>query len=428
MKTGIDGEPIPETKQEFAAQYKEWLAYQDKVFEESNRRARIVAGSSKQYSRDEIKELKKSWEELYQKNLAEFEEKLKYEASPEGQAELRKIEIESRVSQHKKTYEDSLKNEHLSPEDLQEKMNNFEKEKGEALRAKADADIQREKSAAPPPPPPPAPGEPCGCPMKLTDQQKDMHKAVKGGLGTTVNPVGSAASGVSNKLAGSLLKVNSLVTAMGDTGGSVFAALNNAGLGGTQLSVLAGKIQSMKSASDSFKAEADRLSNPATLMNMVGVASMAGKIGCALGIEGLDVSVALNVVTENGKTSIAVSGNIQADLDTMLDNILEGTDLAGAAGALSIGIDDTMAKMDEAAGAMNGMIAEGEAMMRESLSIVTEFTQVNFLANLVGDGSDPCNTLASGIKGNLLSSEFQDFANNSLASVKSPTTIGSGFR
>jgi hypothetical protein len=428
MKTGIDGEPIPETKQEFAAQYKEWLAYQDKVFEESNRRARIVAGSSKQYSRDEIKELKKSWEELYQKNLAEFEEKLKYEASPEGQAELRKIEIESRVSQHKKTYEDSLKNEHLSPEDLQEKMNNFEREKGEALRAKADADIQREKSAAPPPPPPPAPGEPCGCPMKLTDQQKDMHNAVKGGLGTTINPVGSAAGSVSNKLAGSLLKVNSLVTAMGDTGGSMFAALNNAGLGGTQLSVLAGKIQSMKSASDSFKAEADRLSDPATLMNVVGVAGMAGKIGCALGIEGLDVSLTLSVVTENGKTSIAVSGNIQADLDTMLDNILEGTNLTDAAGALSVGINDTMAKMDEAAGAMNGMIAQGEAMLQESLSIVTEYTQVNFLANLVGDGSDPCNTLAAGIKGNLLSSEFQNFANNSLASVKSPTTIGSGFR
>lgn len=428
MKTGIDGELIPETKQEFVAQYKEWLAYQDKVFEESNRRARIVAGSSKQYSRDEIKELKKSWEELYQKNLAEFEEKLKYEASPEGQAELRKIEIESRVSQHKKTYEDSLKNEHLSPEDLQKKMNNFEKEKGEALRAKADADIQREKSAAPPPPPPPAPGEPCGCPMKLTDQQKDIHNAVKGGLGTTINPVGSAASGVSNKLADSLLKVNSLVTAMGDTGGSMFAALNNAGLGGTQLSVLAEKIQSMKSASDSFKAEADRLSDPATLMNVVGVAGMAGKIGCALGIEGLDVSVVLNVVTENGKTSIAVSGNIQADLDTMLDNILQGTDLAGAAGTLSIGINDAMAKMDEAAGAMNGMIAQGEAMMQESLSMVTEFTQVNFLTNLVGDGSDPCNTLAAGIKRNLLSNEFQDFANNALASVKSPTILGEGFR
>ena len=91
MKTGSDGEPIPETKQEFITQYEEWLAYQDEVFEESNRRARIVAGSSKQYSRDEIKELKKSWEELYQKNLAEFEEKLKYEASPEVKAELRNI-------------------------------------------------------------------------------------------------------------------------------------------------------------------------------------------------------------------------------------------------------------------------------------------------------------------------------------------------
>ena len=428
MKTGIDGEPIPETKQEFITQYEEWLAYQDEVFEESNRRARIVSGSSKTYSRDEIKELKKSWEELFQKNLAEFEDKLKYEASPEGQAELRKIEIESRVAQHKKTYEDSLKNEHLSPEDLQKKMDEFEKEKGEALRAKADADIQREKNAAPPPPPPPAPGDPCGCPMKLTDKQKDLHNAVKGGLGATKNPVGSAASDVSAKLAGSLLKVNSLVTAMADPLSPMFATLNAAGLGSTQLSALAGRVESMKGAADAFKNEADRLSDPATLMNLVGVAGMAGKIGCALGIEGLDIGVALSVVTEGGKTSIAVSAKIQADLDTMLDNVLEGTDLTGAAGALSTGINDAMAKMDEAAGAMNGMIAEGEAMMAEALGMVTEFTQVNFLANLVGDGSDPCNTLAAGIKGNLLSTEFQDFANNALASVKSPTTLGAGFR
>ena len=415
MKRDWGGNNIPETSEEcrqLRGEGRKWIIdkYKSKV------------------SSEELEVMLKEHFEKTERDIAQFEEKEAFEASPEGQALAAKRAEENMIAQHRHYYREGLRNQRLSPEELKKKMEEYEVDGGASIRAKEDADIQREKAAAPPPPPPPAPGDPCDCPMKLTDKQKDLHNAVKGGLGAITNPVGSAASDVSAKLAGSLLKVNSLVTAMADPLSPMFATLNAAGLGSTQLSALAGRVESMKGAADAFKNEADRLSDPATLMNLVGVAGMAGKIGCALGIEGLDVSVALSVVTENGKTSIAVSANIQADLDTMLDNVLEGTDLTGAAGALSTGINDAMAKMDEAAGAMNGMIAEGEAMMAEALGMVTEFTQVNFLANLVGDGSDPCNTLAAGIKGNLLSTEFQDFANNALASVKSPTTLGAGFR
>ena len=272
--------------------------------------------------------------------------------------------------------------------------------------------------------PPRDPNAPCPCDGVLTPAQKALHAA---GL-SLKNPVGDSSRGCASKLAGSLIKVNGLISAVNDPGNNLYPFLNSAGVGDGKLNSLLNSTQSMANAVGVLQAEADRLSDPATLMSTIGTMSLYGKIGCALGIEGLDITVALQASSGGGVNKIAAAVKVQADLDKILDNALAGSNLTDGANALSSGIDGVMGGIGAAVSGINDVVGAGQAAMAEAMVKVAEFTQVNFFANLVGDGTDPCNTLAVDVTKNALSPEFKRYADDALASVKSPTTVGAGFR
>jgi len=85
----------------------------------------------------------------------------------------------------------------------------------------------------------------------------------------------------------------------------------------------------MQIAVDAFKSQADKLSNPQTLMSVIGSMNFYANLGCALGIEGLDVSVSVGVLTGNGQNAISVAGGVQVDLYRIIDNFSRNPSGAG---------------------------------------------------------------------------------------------------
>ena len=279
----------------------------------------------------------------------------------------------------------------------------------------------------------------CPCKTKLTEEQKTLHNTTSG-TSQIQNSVGSKAGQVSGGLSSTISKINNLITHLAPisngaeppvyTLSSYGQALQAAGINSSALNSLQNKVTSMKSSVDAMKTESERLTNPQTLMSTIGTMNFYGNIGCALGIEGLDVGVALGVVTANGKTSISVAGNIQVDLDKLVGNISDSVDLNAAAGQLSAGMDSISSKINDSISTMNGLVSAGQDKLTEAQIKVAEFTQITFLSNLVGDSSDPCNKMAVESADNLLSPQFRGLSQSAISSVSSglKTNVGDGFR
>ena len=279
----------------------------------------------------------------------------------------------------------------------------------------------------------------CPCKTKLTEEQKTLHNTTSG-TSQIQNSVGEKAGQVSGGLSSTISKINNLVTHLTPisngavppvyTLSSYGQALQAAGINSSALNSLKNKTTSMKSSVDAMKTESERLTNPQTLMSTIGTMNFYGNIGCALGIEGLDVGVALGVVTSNGKTSISVAGNIQIDLDKLVGNISDSIDLNAAAGQLSAGMDSISSKINDSISTMNGLVSAGQDKLTEAQIKVAEFTQITFLSNLVGDSSDPCNKISVESANNLLSPEFRGLSQSAISSVSSglKTNVGDGFR
>jgi hypothetical protein len=279
----------------------------------------------------------------------------------------------------------------------------------------------------------------CPCKTKLTEEQKTLHNTTSG-TSQIQNSVGEKAGQVSGGLSSTISKINNLITQLdpildpdppyASTLSSYGQALQAAGINSSSLNSLKNKVTSMKSSVDAMKTESERLTDPQTLMSTIGTMNFYGNIGCALGIEGLDVGMALGVVTSNGKTSISVAGNIQIDLDKLVGNISDSIDLNAAAGQLSAGMDSISSKINDSISTMNGLVSDGQAKVEEAKLKVAEFTQITFLSNLVGDSSDPCNKMAVESANNLLSPEFRGLSQSAISSVSSglKTNAGDGFR
>lgn len=279
----------------------------------------------------------------------------------------------------------------------------------------------------------------CPCKTKLTEEQKTLHNTTSG-TSQIQNSVGQKAGQVSGGLSSTISKINNLITHLTpiinegppptSTLSSYGQALQAAGINSSALNSLKNKTTSMKSSVDAMKTESERLTNPQTLMSTIGTMNFYGNIGCALGIEGLDVGVALGVVTANGKTSISVAGNIQVDLDKLVGNISDSVDLNAAAGQLSAGMDSISSKINDSISTMNGLVSAGQDKLTEAQIKVAEFTQITFLSNLVGDSSDPCNKMAVESADNLLSPQFRGLSQSAISSVSSglKTNVGDGFR
>jgi len=264
----------------------------------------------------------------------------------------------------------------------------------------------------------------CPCKQKLTDEQKDLVNS-QSGKSFVQNTTGGQAGGVSSALGQSLSKLNALKTALTTpTAGTIGGALGNTGVDTAKLQTIINNTTKMQNAVDTFKAQADKLSNPQTLMSVIGSMNFYANLGCALGIEGLDVTVSVGVLTGNGKNAISVAGGVQVDLDRIIDNFAknpEGSGLESAAKDFNTALEGINSKINDATGAISKVTSDSVNMISQAAGAIAKYSQINFFSNLIGESNDPCNKMSVAVnQGGLLTPEFQQLAGAANASVASP--------
>lgn len=264
----------------------------------------------------------------------------------------------------------------------------------------------------------------CPCKQKLTDEQKNLVNS-QSGKSFVQNTTGGQAGGVSSALGQSLSKLNALKTALTTpTAGTIGGALNNTGVDTAKLQDIINNTTKMQTAVDAFKAQADKLSNPQTLMGVIGSMNFYANLGCALGIEGLDVTVSVGVLTGNGKNAISVAGGVQVDLDRIIDNFAKnpsGAGLESAAKDFNTALEGITSKINDATGAISKVTSDSVNMISQAAGAIAKYSQINFFSNLIGESNDPCNKMSVAVnEGGLLTPEFQQLAGAANASVASP--------
>ena len=262
--------------------------------------------------------------------------------------------------------------------------------------------------------------KPCPCKKKTpTDEELAAHAWCQ-----TNSPVQNVVGKNAGALGKALDKSIAAFSIINDPTSTLYTKLGGLGVNTGKLDNMANNLLSMKNSVDLFKAEADRLSDPKNLMSLVGQMDLYGKIGCAFGIEGLDISAAASIVTEDGHSKISAMINVQADIDKMIGDPLDLGAIDDIAQGISEGMDKVTGAMNEGIGALNDLTTKANDLMAEAMLKISEFTQINFLINLVGDGNDPCNKLQAKISGNLLSPEFKEYAQRAYDSTHAPTDAG----
>jgi hypothetical protein len=251
----------------------------------------------------------------------------------------------------------------------------------------------------------------CPCKQKLTDGEKGVLN-----FGLTkemLNDPNAAAAGLAKQLGGR-------------NGGRLAGLISSAGNPLTDptgvLTSALPSLQRMKSSLDSqagivdkFAAESARFTDPRYLTSIISSMSLFGELNCALGIEGIDIGVGLNVVNNNGQFSIDYAVNANVDIEKVLNKFSDGSgsDLADKVKDLQSGLDSAFAAIDEANSKLNGIMDEAAAAQAQAAAFIAKYTSINSLANLINEAStDPCFKLGSTLNGSLVSPEFLNTVSN----------------
>lgn len=246
----------------------------------------------------------------------------------------------------------------------------------------------------------------CPCKQKLSEGEKGI---LNFGLSSEMlkNP-NAAAIGVVRQLGGS--NGNRLATIIGN-------ATANPPLPYSQqitpllpsLTALKDKIDQQSGIVNVFEAECNRMTDPQYLTSVISSLSLYGELSCALGIEGLDIGVGLNVVNQNGQLSIQAAVAANVNIEKILNQFDSGlgTDVASAVQSLQSGLDGAFAAIDQVNNAINGVMAEAAAIQNKAADFIRDYTNISSLANLVNNAStDPCFKLGSTLNGSLVSPGF----------------------
>lgn len=251
--------------------------------------------------------------------------------------------------------------------------------------------------------------QPCPCKQKLTEGEKGVLST---GLSQDMlkNP-NAAAIGLARKLGGQNGdRLAGLITTA-QTGGPLdplYSAVPS-------LQRMKTSIDKQSDIVDAFEKECNRFTDPRSLTSIVSSLSLFGEMNCALGIEGIDIGVGLNVVNNNGQFSIDYAVNANIDLEKILNKFSDGsgTDLANKVKDLQSGLDDVFKKMDEANAALNKIMDESAAMQKQATDFIAKYTSITSLANMIDLGTnDPCFKLGKTVNGSLVSPEFLNAVNN----------------
>jgi hypothetical protein len=257
----------------------------------------------------------------------------------------------------------------------------------------------------------------CPCKQTLTDGERGI---LNFGLTNEMlrNP-NAAAIGIARQLGGAnAFRIEQLIQAaqVGGPTNALTTAL-------PELNRVKGAINVLDNRVDAFENECNRFTDPNQLINIISSLSLFAEMQCALGIEGLDIGVGLNVVNQNGQLSInyAVAANVDLEkiLNQFSDNNL-GTATADAVRQFQEALGKAAGALDAANGAIAGLMDAAEAPQNQAADFIQKYTSINALANLINEANtDPCFKLGSTLNGSLVSPDF-------LNAVRGGTPTGFG--
>jgi hypothetical protein len=156
---------------------------------------------------------------------------------------------------------------------------------------------------------------------------------------------------------------------------------------------------------------------------MISSLNLYGQFQCALGIEGLDIGVGLNMIQQDGKQSINAMIAAQVDLEALLNQIDSGsgTALAGniqnAINSFQAGVAGVFEKIDAANSAVNGAVDAATAKLAEALSFIDKVTSINLMSNIISESDDPCNQLSVDATVNVVDPQFTNTVRTALTST-----------
>ena len=250
---------------------------------------------------------------------------------------------------------------------------------------------------------------PCPCKQKLTEGQKGI---LNFGLSSEMlKDPNAAAIGAVRQLGGrNGGRLANMIESMQSAGGGI------GGIGGGSfgqafpvLQRLQSKLDNMNGIVDAFAAESKRLSTPEGLLSTISSLSLFGELSCALGIEGLDIGLGLNVVNENGQLSLQYAIAANVDLEKVLNQISPGSGSELAEGVLAAqgALDEAFAKLDEATAKINEVFQIADDIQNAAADFIQKYTNIQTLADWITEGlSNPCFKLGSTINGSLVSPQF----------------------
>lgn len=248
----------------------------------------------------------------------------------------------------------------------------------------------------------------CPCKQKLTDGEKGV---LNFGLSQAMlNDPNVAKVELARQLGGrnGLRLANLITTAQTVPLSSLFDAVPS-------LQRMKNSLDSQEGIVDAFAAESARFTDPRYLTSIVSSMTLFGELNCALGIEGIDIGVGLNVVNNNGQFSIDYAVNANIDVEKVLNKFSDGsgTDLADKVKDLKSELDGAYAAIDEANNKLNSIMNEAAAAQAQAAAFIAKYTSITSLANLINQAStDPCFKLGSTVNGSLVSPQFLNAVNN----------------
>jgi len=257
----------------------------------------------------------------------------------------------------------------------------------------------------------------CPCKQSLTDGERGI---LNFGLTNEMlrNP-NAAAIAVYRQLGGANgARIESLIQAaqVGGTSNALTTALPELNRVKSAINVLDNRV-------DAFENECNRFTDPKQLINIVSSLSLFAEMQCALGIQGLDIGVGLNVVNQNGQLSINYAVVANVDLEKILNQFSDnnlGTATADAVRQLQEGLGKITGVMDQANALIGGLMDAAEALQNQAADFIQKYTSINALANLINEANtDPCFKLGGTLNGSLVSPDF-------LNAVRGGTPTGFG--
>jgi hypothetical protein len=256
----------------------------------------------------------------------------------------------------------------------------------------------------------------CPCKQKLTDGEKSILTFGLNDFQNLLNkPNETAIAAASGLLGKNSSRVAGLIAANSSAAGQLNALLPS-------LQAAQAKFTAVGSAISKFDQECAKYKDPKQLARMISSLNLYGQFQCALGIEGVDIAVGMNMIQEDGKVSINTLIAAQVDFEALLNQIDPGSgtalaqNIGQAIQGFQSGVSGVFEKIDAANAAVNGAVDAATAKLAEALSFIDKVTSINLMTNIISESDDPCNQLSVDSTINLVDPQFTNTVRSALAS------------